>query len=211
VLDTKPRILVLALSPNLWAAYSTQTGQLWKVWSGGVKLEGAVFTTKHGPQPTSKGDLLQLTEAPDQPWQVIKDGVAVPFTVQYNGHKFEGDGIVLSTTLVLTDGTKLEVEERPEVALVNLESLPEKGKKPEPTKVVVGLKRNFTTNATGYEVKQFLMTGSQRQEEDLKVEGGAFVKESKKELYGTKGTLFGYSGWLTLQSNTSVLHRYQDQ
>ena len=212
VLDTKPRVLVLALAPNLWAAYSTPTGQLWKVWSGGVKLEGAVYTTKHGPQPTSKGDVLQLTEAPEQPWTVLKDGNPVPFTVQYRGHKLEGESIVLRTELVFADGNKIEVEERPEVLQLSIDAVAVKGKKAEPAKTVLGIKRvfNLSASAQGYEVRQFLATGSQRQDDDLKIEGGAYVKTSKKEVYGPTGTHFGFTGWLTLQNNTTVTHRYQD-
>ncbi|MFT5167349.1 MAG: cytochrome c, partial [Saprospiraceae bacterium] len=60
VLDIKPRMVTFALHDNLWAAYSTQTGALYKAWKGYVEFDGAVYTTAHGPQPTSVGDAYIL-------------------------------------------------------------------------------------------------------------------------------------------------------
>ncbi|MFN7120139.1 MAG: cytochrome C, partial [Saprospiraceae bacterium] len=53
VLDSIPRMLTVALNDNLWAAYSAQTGALYKTWKGTVNFDGAVYTTAHGPQPST--------------------------------------------------------------------------------------------------------------------------------------------------------------
>ena len=53
VLDKKPRMLTLAMNKDLFIAYDTKRGSLYKAWKGDVDLDGAVYTTYHGPQPTS--------------------------------------------------------------------------------------------------------------------------------------------------------------
>ena len=55
VLDEMPRMVTAALDEKLWVAYDTQTGLLYRAWSGDVLFDGAVYTTVHGPQPQSLG------------------------------------------------------------------------------------------------------------------------------------------------------------
>ena len=62
VLDEQPRMITLALHDNVWAAYSTQNAAIDKVWSGNINLDGAVYTTAHGPQPMSVGDAWFVSE-----------------------------------------------------------------------------------------------------------------------------------------------------
>jgi len=56
VLRSKARMITVALHDDLWAAHNTETGTLYKVWKGGVNSDGAVYTTAHGPQPSSLGN-----------------------------------------------------------------------------------------------------------------------------------------------------------
>jgi len=58
VLDGHPRMLVIALSDDLWLAYDTTTCTLAKAWHGDVNFDGPVYTTVHGPQPTTRGEDL---------------------------------------------------------------------------------------------------------------------------------------------------------
>jgi hypothetical protein len=230
VLDTKPRVLVLALAPNVWAAYDTPNGHLWKVWSGGVRFEGTIYTTKHGPQPTTRGDMLQDDDNKDaQPWVILKGGQPVPFTVQYRGHRFEGPDlqtIVLTTELKIKEGPVITVEERPDVQVTTTSVSTVKSKKEATTTPsgtsCLSLTRQITVRSAApladYEIKQYLSSGSQRQEDDLQVTGGTFVKAARKETYGaatgtTTGTThFGYQGWLSLSATvpTVITHRYPD-
>ena len=55
VMDKKPRMLTIALHKDLYTCYNLQSGNLYKVWKGGVNYEGAVYTTAHGIQPSSFG------------------------------------------------------------------------------------------------------------------------------------------------------------
>ena len=73
VMDEQARMITVALHDNMWASYSAETGALYKVWKGAVNFDGAVYTTVHGPQPSSLGNA----------WFVNTQ--KTPFTVQQNG------------------------------------------------------------------------------------------------------------------------------
>src|SRR5689334_23362275 len=55
VLDERARMVTVALSNDMWIAYDASDCGLYKAWKGGVHFDGAVYTTVHGPQPTSEG------------------------------------------------------------------------------------------------------------------------------------------------------------
>src|SRR5204862_1225839 len=55
VLDSKPRMLTLALDSACYAAYDLAHCTLYKAWKGGVMLEGAAYTNKKNVQPTTWG------------------------------------------------------------------------------------------------------------------------------------------------------------
>ena len=109
VLDGQPRMLTVALHDNMWAAYDTETGTLDKVWRGGINLDGAVYTTHHGPQPSSLGDAWFENQY-DQPWTI--DGQAA--TVRYRGHRLEDDGQATLLYDLSAAGKTIRVEETPE-------------------------------------------------------------------------------------------------
>ena len=68
VLDKRARMVTMALSDDLWVAYDATNCGLYKAWKGGVKFDGAVYTTSHGPQPTSEGAAYVVGEM-DIPFQ----------------------------------------------------------------------------------------------------------------------------------------------
>lgn len=113
VLDSMPRMITLALHRDLWVAYHTESGALYKAWQGNVNLAGAVYTTEHGPQPGSVGDIWM--ENPfKSPWQVKSGNQVTPISIQYRGHRFEDGHARLQYELILPDGQKLMVSEQPE-------------------------------------------------------------------------------------------------
>ena len=113
VLDGQPRMLTVALHDNLWLAYSTENAALVKAWRGSVNLDGAVYTTVHGPQPSSLGDRW-LESSVEQPWHVLQGGNEVPVNVQYRGHHYVDEQVWIKYELQLDDGTVIHVKERPE-------------------------------------------------------------------------------------------------
>ncbi len=113
VLDEKPRMITLALHDDLWAAYSTAHGALYKAWKGRVNFDGAVYTTYHGPQPTSIGDAYIENEI-NNPWELYgPKGESLDFTFNYKGHKYIDDHVELMYEFISGD-YKVSLTERVE-------------------------------------------------------------------------------------------------
>ena len=109
VLDNIPRMVTLALHEDAWAAYSTERCALYKVWKGSVNLEGSVYNTQHGPQPTSTGDAYLIQEN-SNPWFYMLEGTEQSLTPQYRGHRLQDDQVTLLYEFSI-DGSQIEVEE----------------------------------------------------------------------------------------------------
>ena len=113
VLDLQPRMLTMALSDNLWAAYHADNGALYKVWKGNVEFSGAVYDTQHGPQPVSLGNGYFVNEY-KKPWVVKQGGKEVQPDVKYRGHKMVRGQVELMYDLMLENGKSIRINERPE-------------------------------------------------------------------------------------------------
>ena len=87
VLDERPRMVTAALSDDVWVSYDARTSSLYKAWKGGVNFDGAVYTTVHGPQPTSKGYAYYTDDEENNEWFLVKDGKEVKAEQQYKGHR----------------------------------------------------------------------------------------------------------------------------
>lgn len=111
VLDKKPRMITVALNRELFVAYDTQNSSIYKAWKGDVDLDGAVYTTHHGPQPTSIGDDYFINQY-SQPWKLLKEGSPQTISVSYRGHRFE-DGEVSLMYSISNEGKEILVEEKP--------------------------------------------------------------------------------------------------
>ncbi len=139
VLDKNARMLTVALNENLWTAYDTQTCGLYKAWTGGVKFDGAVYTTVHGPQPTSLGaPYIQNKEAT---WQIQDGDDNFPtLTPKYLGYRFKNGQVIISSELKTPTGQIVKIDETPEYfsSMAN----------------VVGLRRSF--NVSGLQSGQKL-------------------------------------------------------
>lgn len=55
VLDDNARMLIISLGDGWWMAFDTVHCGVYKLWQGEIELTGAVYDTKHGPQPHAKG------------------------------------------------------------------------------------------------------------------------------------------------------------
>ena len=110
VLDQKPRMLVANVHKNLILAYDTPKAKLYKAWKGIVNLEGAVYDGAHGPQPTAVGDAYYIDNTDDTVFELSSDGNAVPYTIDYNGHRIENSTLTLMYSLIL-DSDVISVEE----------------------------------------------------------------------------------------------------
>lgn len=114
VMDAQPRMLTVALHDDMWASYSAQTGALYKIWKGSVNFDGAVYTTVHGPQPSSLGNAWFENKNQETPFVIRKNGEDMPTTFQYRGHRLENGQVWLNHHLLLDDMKVIAVSERPE-------------------------------------------------------------------------------------------------
>ncbi|NND71054.1 MAG: DUF1080 domain-containing protein [Rhodothermales bacterium] len=113
VLDWQPRMVTFALAEDFWVSYQTDNAALYRVWSDGVSFEGPVYNQSHGPQPVSLGNAFVSAE-PESPWSVEVDGQSYSPAIEYGGHRFADGEAELLYTLVLSDGSSVNVAERPE-------------------------------------------------------------------------------------------------
>ncbi len=190
ILDARPRIITIALHKDLWAAYHTQEGALYKVWKGFVNFDGAVYTTLHGPQPTSLGNAWFINQHP-RPWRVIRNGQELTPTVQYKGHRFVDGEVSLNYELQLPDNTRIHIAEQPEYVSTD--------------GGLTGFQRIFTTTNVpeGVQVALHTNIGSVANKERIETDGN-WTTTSTSEM--TFGSLSGVAvdGSLTLNNNTST-------
>jgi cytochrome c len=114
VLDKKPRMITFALHDRMWVAYSTDSCVLYKAWAGSADFSGAVYNMRHGPQPVSVG-AAWLEQKQPKAWRVTRNGQAETPQTDYKGHRYTPDGHAeIMYDLVLTDGQRIRINERPE-------------------------------------------------------------------------------------------------
>ncbi|GAB4250934.1 MAG: hypothetical protein Kow0027_14550 [Saprospiraceae bacterium] len=189
VLDSFPRVATVALHDDLWVAYHTETGALYKAWKGSVNFDGAVYTTVHGPQPSSIGDAW-LVNRFRQPWRVVQNGQETEPKVQYRGHRFENGQVWLNYELTLPEGKKIKVSERPEYFPSG--------------NGLTGFERTFRTEAVPEGTEVLLLMNLNSVAFEKAVVTDAQWEVTAKEPV-TRGKYHGYEiqGRLTLPSNAS--------
>ncbi len=189
VLDSIPRIATVGLHDDLWLAYNTATCAVYKCWKGSVNFDGAVYTTVHGPQPSSLGNSWFVNNHAE-PWRVVRNGQEETPKVQYRGHRFEKGQVTFSYELNLADGNKINISERPEYAAKGGQT---------------GLERVFTTSDVPQGAQVVLATNlsSISLESSVETDGQWQVTgKSDRDFGGLKG--LDLDGQLTLKSNSST-------
>jgi cytochrome c len=115
VLDRRPRVLTLALHKDLWVAYDATNCGLYRAWTGEVKFDGAVYTSTHGPQPTTLGN-LHLPGIVDEPvWRLERNGAPVAVRPEFKGYRILNNQATLQYRFRLPDRREVWIYERPEV------------------------------------------------------------------------------------------------
>jgi cytochrome c len=114
VLDRKPRMLTLALDSACYVAYDLANMQLYKVWKGGVLLEGTVYTNKKNIQPSSWGTPYLEERALYNKWRIRNGDSEVSAKWKYKGYGFKDKQIKIWTEAHLENGEVIQVEEQPE-------------------------------------------------------------------------------------------------
>ena len=188
VLDQKARMVTLALDKHLWAAYDAERCALYKVWRSGVNLDGAVYTTAHGPQPTALGDSYIENEA-QNPWHILQNGQESEAKAIYKGHRFEGGHVYLQYQLKLADGKVIDIKEMAE----HQESGSHK-----PI-----FQREFTTSNVPKDIEVVLLTSvtSIEGEKDIDTDGKFEILETKERVLDKVIKGVDIAGKLILKSN----------
>jgi cytochrome c551/c552 len=114
-LDGRPRMLSLALAPELWLAYSTETASVHQLWQGELDFQGPAFDASHGREPMSRGNAY-LRGSTRTDWRVLERHVWHPAQVRWRGHGFDpGSGALwLRFELESGSGRRWTLVERPE-------------------------------------------------------------------------------------------------
>lgn len=89
VLDHRARIATVAFAPGYWLSYDATNCGLFKLWNGDVKFDGAVYTTVHGPQPTSQGAAIEEGVTDEPVWKAWFNGQEQTIKPRYRGHYFD--------------------------------------------------------------------------------------------------------------------------
>ena len=114
-LDGRPRVLKLALAPDIWAAYQVEHASLYQVWKGEVMFEGSVYDYRHGPQPISRGSAYLHNPQPVQ-WYLVDGDRERKASVRYLGHDYTLGSDQVAIRYVVSAGRKqVEIHEYPAV------------------------------------------------------------------------------------------------
>lgn len=89
VIDKRARIATLALAKDYWISYDATHCSVYKFWKGDVKFNGAVYTTEHGPQPTSDGGSIFENDTEKPVWIYRKGTETKLFTPRFRGYFFD--------------------------------------------------------------------------------------------------------------------------
>ena len=130
VLDNRARMVTIALNDSLWVAYDATNCGMYKAWKGGVRFDGAVYTTVHGPQPTTRGNAYWDGLVDADVWELESNGKVVKVKPTFRGYRFYGKEVTLNYEFKL-GGRVVKVSETPEYFRVNH---------------FVGLERKFETS-----------------------------------------------------------------
>ncbi len=113
VLDKKPRMLTVALDSAMYVAYDMARCKIYKVWKGGISMNGTAYTGEKEVQPTSWGTDYLNDSVQNFTWTAKRNGQTQPVKMQNRGYVFRKNQIFLQHDLILGKDT-IQIEERPE-------------------------------------------------------------------------------------------------
>ncbi len=137
-------MVTIALSHEMWVAYDAGTCSLYKAWKGGVHFDGAVYTSVHGPQPTSTGSTYVDGADVGVWWLSLGEGAAQEIRPRWRGYSMTGGQVHLRYEFALKDGAIVRVQETPEFARPEKLFDDPNSQAPWLSKGLVGLRRTFT-------------------------------------------------------------------
>lgn len=185
VLDRKARIVTVALKPDFWVAYDANSCGLFKVWRDGVNFDGPVYTTKHGPQPTSVGPFYLENENPS-PWLLSQNGKTDTVKAVYRGHRYDKGKATFTYEIALDNGAKITIKESPEYLSSGS---------------AAGLERVFTTSGMPEGAQLHLLTHINSITSEASIETDGTLETLNKEDIDPVINAIKIDGKLTLNAN----------
>ena len=191
VLDEKARMVTVALNDELWLAYDAEDASVYKIWKGGVNFNGAVYTTVHGPQPTSLGYAYYEQESKSNQWVIEQNGTKYNPEIQYKGHAVTDNKATINYQLKLKDNSVLDISEQPEFIKRGRQN---------------GLSRTFSIGKIpdGVKIGHNVTITSLMSENDFRVVGSEFVLESVDAKAYKDGATKQVSGMFYLASDSQT-------
>lgn len=117
VLDGRPRMISLALHEQMYAAYDAENCGLYKLWKGGLLIEGAPFTGVKNIQPLSWGHVYGLDSLKQPLWLLVKQQEETMLRSQFKGYHLSNSGIRFHYLLLSHEGDSIWVDEAVEVGM----------------------------------------------------------------------------------------------
>ncbi|MCU0419926.1 MAG: DUF1080 domain-containing protein [Cyclobacteriaceae bacterium] len=190
VLDKQPRMITATLHKDLFVAYDARNGGLYKAWKGKVVLEGAVYNTQHGPQPSTDGYAYFEQRLGESPFRIIRADQPVSPLVKWQGHAFVNGQVVFKYSLRDEQGNIIDVEETPEYV--------SKGGNP-------GLKRTFKTRYMREGIRLHLLTDLTNLEQaDDYATNATYTKTGEETNPYENGKTVTIKGYLELLPNATT-------
>lgn len=113
-LDDRSRVVLVALHHDLWAAYDSETGELFKAWRGSLSYPDGTLDGFSRKSAATEG-LVYLEGDQANPWQIMRNGVIATPEVRYQGYRVIGDQVTFRYILLTAYGQEIIVEESPEI------------------------------------------------------------------------------------------------
>ena len=107
-------MLTLVLDSACYVAYDLSRCNLYKVWKGGVTLEGAAYTNQKNLQPITWGTSYVSDSLPDFNWIAERDGKKDLSKIVNKGYVLKDNHIQLKFDLILSSGDTIHIAENPE-------------------------------------------------------------------------------------------------
>ena len=114
VLDNQPRMMTLALDQEMYAAYNTETCHLYKLWKGGIHLDGAAYTDVKTVQPTSWGATYWEDTSFQANWRMESPAGQSLVQPIFDGYRTQHGRITILYHFPLSKGNRISIEESPD-------------------------------------------------------------------------------------------------
>ena len=111
VLDDQPRMFSILLDSQMYVAYDLAKCQVYKIWRGGIRIEGAPYTDKKNIQPTTWGITYTNDHSDPSRLTVTHQGSPVEANVSNTGYIFRDSGIELGYRIVFGSDTVIVTEQ----------------------------------------------------------------------------------------------------